>query len=246
MKPWECPAPDASDDECCSDLEKVGEAAAACSGSLRTRGRRSSLGLLSGMAAATEYCLPSLDERATSSVASLGLGDFDLNVDLPKLAKSYSVGGCIVVLQVGDRVRVLARYGPDFGLKRRDCQFGLGFEFFRHHIARDLPIIITDARQIDCVRDHPLVVGYPGIVFYAAVPLIIGPYQYAGTLSIFDSQPRRDFDLEHCVALQRAARKVVEGIMRSCRCSRARAKSCRPSGFALRAAEDVTRDSFGY
>mmetsp|Transcript_111265 Transcript_111265/g.278575 ORF Transcript_111265/g.278575 Transcript_111265/m.278575 type:complete len:227 (-) Transcript_111265:141-821(-) len=207
---------------------------------------RCSLDMLSDMAATSESCLASFVKHAVSGVASFGLGHFDLNIDLPKLARSYSVGGCVLALQSGARMRALARYGPDFGLKRRDCQFGLGFEFFRHHIARDLPIIITDARQIDCVRDHPLVVGYPGIVFYAAVPLIIGPYQYAGTLSIFDSQPRRDFDLEHCVALQRAARKVVEGIMRSCRCSRARAKSCRPSGFALRAAEDVTRDSFGY
>mmetsp|Transcript_121799 Transcript_121799/g.316100 ORF Transcript_121799/g.316100 Transcript_121799/m.316100 type:complete len:246 (+) Transcript_121799:121-858(+) len=244
MKPWECPAPDASDDECCSDLEKVGEAAAACSGSLRTRGRRSSLGLLSGMAAATEYCLPSLDERATSSVASLGLGDFDLNVDLPKLAKSYSVGGCIVVLQVGDRVRVLARYGPDFSLKRRGFRFGLDFEFFRHHIARDLPIIITDARNTETVKDHPLVVGDPGIAFYAAAPLIIGPFQYAGTLCIFDRKPHPDFDLAHCADLQRAAGKVVEGIRHLCPRSRRRTQTC-PAGFALAGAGSFAGHSFG-
>ena len=67
---------------------------------------------------------------------------------------------------------------------------GRDISFCGHAILKDEPLVISDARADERFRDNPLVVGEPGIRFYAGYPLH-GPRGYnVGTLCLADTAPR--------------------------------------------------------
>ena len=90
---------------------------------------------------------------------------------------------------------------------------GEGFNFFHHHISRDLPIIMYDTADIENVRDHPFVSKAPPLRFYAGAPLIYGPNNYVGTLCIVDHSPRQGFTLKDAEFLIEKAAEVT-GILK--------------------------------
>jgi len=141
--------------------------------------------------------------------------DFNLLAELGRLAKLYGVEGCVLALaEEAGSVRVLEKYGLEFEARQCNQETRSGFKFFRHHVPRNLPIIIADTRKRGDLEGHPLVVAGPRIAFYAATPLIVGQSTIVGTLSLIDSRPRNEFSLEDCEALQRVAGKLAQVISR--------------------------------
>lgn len=68
--------------------------------------------------------------------------------------------------------------------------------FCTHTIERGTALIVEDALQDTRFADNPLVTGYPGIRFYAGVPLRLPSGHALGSLCIIDSQPRSFSDRE--------------------------------------------------
>lgn len=82
------------------------------------------------------------------------------------------------------------------------------FDFFRHNLARNLPIIISDARKDVRLHNDPLVTGSPGIRFYAAAPVNFSGGHCTCTLSIASTSPRPEFGLTDATVLEEVAFKV--------------------------------------
>ncbi len=68
--------------------------------------------------------------------------------------------------------------------------------FCTHTIERGTALIVEDALQDTRFADNPLVTGYPGIRFYAGVPLRLPSGHALGSLCIINSQPRSFSDRE--------------------------------------------------
>mmetsp|Transcript_42373 Transcript_42373/g.106817 ORF Transcript_42373/g.106817 Transcript_42373/m.106817 type:complete len:263 (+) Transcript_42373:27-815(+) len=163
------------------------------------------------------------------------LAGLDLGVELQGLSKHYAVEACVLALaEEGGGIRVLAKHGFELDLEQSNPDTVFGFKFFRHHLARDLPIIICDASKKQGLECHPLVVGVPRIAFYAAAPIIVRAAMYVGTLSIFDSSPRYDFTLQDCEVLEKLANKVAEIIGQSAEQAQASSGFMPPVGEARR------------
>lgn len=62
--------------------------------------------------------------------------------------------------------------------------------FCGHAIAHDDILMIPDARADERFHDNPLVVGEPGIRFYAGCPLTVPDGSKLGTLCLIDVRPR--------------------------------------------------------
>ena len=72
--------------------------------------------------------------------------------------------------------------------------------FCSHAILEDGVMLVPDAREDERFFDNPLVVGDPGIRFYAGYPLKVGPYNL-GTLCVIDNKPR-EFDSDEIQLLR--------------------------------------------
>jgi len=70
-------------------------------------------------------------------------------------------------------------------------------------------LIVPDTLNDQRFRHDPIVVGYPQVRFYAAVPLTASDGRRTGTLSILDSQPRHVFWERDILELSRLARQVM-------------------------------------
>lgn len=130
---------------------------------------------------------------------------------LQEVAAHYGVDYCAVALHGAAGALLLAKRGLDLQTvpKKPDAHGFATFSFFRHHIRRDLPIIVGDAAADARLHNDPLVTGAPHLRFYAAAPLTTEPGVYTGTLSIASKSPRVDFTLEDAEWLTKVSAKVV-------------------------------------
>ena len=80
--------------------------------------------------------------------------------------------------------------------------------FCARTILSDEPLVIPDAAKDPNFADNPLVVGSPGIRFYAGVPLALRPGLRLGTLCLIDTVPRT-FPTEQVRRLQDLAEIVL-------------------------------------
>lgn len=83
--------------------------------------------------------------------------------------------------------------------------------FCAHSILEEETLIVADAEHDPRFRDNPLVLGAPGIRFYAGAPLRDAEGHGLGTLCVIDSSPRVDNPLtqDQIQALEALSRQVV-------------------------------------
>ena len=80
--------------------------------------------------------------------------------------------------------------------------------FCAHAILSPDVMVVPDMRRDDRFHDHPLVVGAPGIAFYAGAPLVTSTGLALGTLYVADRKPR-EITNEQTALLQALSRQVV-------------------------------------
>lgn len=130
-----------------------------------------------------------------------------MNSLVQEVAKSYGVSVCVITLHCYESYRFYASHGlPDSvppPIVKHD------FQFFCHHICRNLPTVVYDAAEHPSVKDDPLVRTEPHLRFYACAPLIYGHGKFLGTLSIADPTPRNGFSIQDCAPLEEKATQIV-------------------------------------
>ncbi len=70
-------------------------------------------------------------------------------------------------------------------------------------------LVVNDARNDERFFDNPLVVGDPGIRFYAGVPLLSAEGYALGTVCVIDTEPRSSWDDGHHSALEALSKEVM-------------------------------------
>jgi len=108
----------------------------------------------------------------------------------------------LVSLVDADRQWFKARHGLEATQTPRDQAF------CAHAILDDVPLVVPDAHRDARFQDNPLVVGDPGIRFYAGAPLLNPQGHALGTLCVIDRQPRA-LAAAQIEGLQLLARQVV-------------------------------------
>lgn len=63
--------------------------------------------------------------------------------------------------------------------------------FCNHTILEDEVLVVSDATQDRRFATNPMVVGPPGIRFYAGAPIVFSPTVRLGSLCVLDTRPRR-------------------------------------------------------
>lgn len=124
-----------------------------------------------------------------------------------ELADSYGVDGCVITLHCFGAFQFYASHG--LAASVQPPKPTEGFQFFCHHIRRNLPIIILDALKHSDAKKEKLVTEEQQVRFYVGAPLIYGSGTYLGTISILDKNPRQQFFLEDCIVLEQKAAEVV-------------------------------------
>ncbi|NOI79549.1 sensor domain-containing diguanylate cyclase [Vibrio tubiashii] len=114
----------------------------------------------------------------------------------------FDVPIAVVSLVDSDRQWFKSCYGIDAQETPRDVSF------CGHAILGTDPFIISDATKDERFADNPLVVGEPGVRFYAGVPLVHHDDSMLGTLCVIDTKPRQ-FNQEQVNDLVDLA-KIVE------------------------------------
>lgn len=89
------------------------------------------------------------------------------------------------------------------------CQTARSISFCGHVVASGEPLIVEDTHRDERFHDNPLVVGDPGIRFYAGVPLTTRRGFHIGVLCVQDTEPR-PFDRRRLPILQDLAAVTVD------------------------------------
>jgi len=114
------------------------------------------------------------------------------------------------------------------------------FAFCAHAILQsDSVMVIPDATKDSRFCDNPLVIGEPGVVFYAGAPLLAPNGTVLGTLCVIDHKPRA-LHQRQIEALSALARQVVTQLEFRRRCSELNSLSQRLER-SNRELEDFTR-----
>ncbi|MGE8416316.1 MAG: sensor domain-containing diguanylate cyclase [Pseudomonas sp.] len=123
---------------------------------------------------------------------------------LTRLAKRlFNVPIALVSLVDGDRQWFKSCMGLEASETARDISF------CGHAILGDQILTVCDAVQDERFHDNPLVVGDPGIRFYAGCPLTVANGSTLGTLCLIDVKPR-DLDDEERALLRDLARMAEQ------------------------------------
>lgn len=123
---------------------------------------------------------------------------------LTRLAKRlFNVPIALVSLVDGDRQWFKSCMGLEASETARDISF------CGHAILGDQILTVCDAEQDMRFHDNPLVVGDPGIRFYAGCPLTVANGSKLGTLCLIDVKPR-DLDDEERALLRDLARMAEQ------------------------------------
>lgn len=86
------------------------------------------------------------------------------------------------------------------------------YAFCAYAILEPEGMVVPDASVDPRFASNPLVVGNPGIRFYAATPLVTREGHALGTLCVIDTKPRLQFELEQRKALQTLGRHLMAQI----------------------------------
>lgn len=120
-------------------------------------------------------------------------------------AALFSLPIALVSLVDSDRQWFKAKCGIDVEGTPRELAF------CAYAILRDDVLVVEDATADPRFADNPLVIGGPGIRFYAGAPLVLQSGIRVGTLCVIDTKPRSFSDLQK-TQLQDFARIVVAQI----------------------------------
>ncbi|WP_348645328.1 EAL domain-containing protein [Methylobacterium sp. BTF04] len=121
------------------------------------------------------------------------------------VAALFSLPIALVSLVDSDRQWFKAKCGIDVEGTPRELAF------CTYAILRDDVLVVEDATADPRFADNPLVMGGPGIRFYAGAPLVLQSGIRVGTLCVIDTKPRSFSDLQK-TQLQDFARIVVAHI----------------------------------
>ncbi|MFM1989423.1 MAG: hypothetical protein RJA99_2380 [Pseudomonadota bacterium] len=116
-------------------------------------------------------------------------------------ADEFDAPIALVSLVDSERQWFKARVGLDI------CETGRDAAFCAYAILKPEVMVVEDALADPRFVDNPLVLGAPGIRFYAGAPLEVGGRR-VGTLCVIDVRPRH-FDATDAAVL-RAMRTLVE------------------------------------
>jgi len=132
------------------------------------------------------------DQDRLDALHATGLLDSDISPSFDRLARLASsvlnAPVALVSLVDADRQYFKSCLGlPEPWASQRGSP--LSHSFCQHAVASREPLLVTDAREHEVLRENPAIRDM-GIVAYAGIPLIDAEGHALGTLCVIDSQPR--------------------------------------------------------
>ena len=151
--------------------------------------------------------LPIQESQRIASLRDIGILDTAAETDYDELVQlaSHMCGTPISLVSLVDSRRqwFKARVGLEATETPRDISF------CAHAICEpDSLLVVPDAREDARFAQNPLVVGEPGIRFYAGAPLVTADGQALGSLCVIDRRPR-ELSPAQRTALRTLARQVA-------------------------------------
>ena len=158
------------------------------------------------MAPFPDFPIPADEQQRLRDLQRHGILD---RPDDPHLDRIVQLAGVVQDMPVAlvslvdrDRQWFPARRGLDAHETPREMAF------CAHAIAGDQVLVVPDALQDERFANNPLVLGEPGVRFYAGAPLRSAQGHNLGTLCVIDRQPRQ-LDAPQIGQLQRMADLVM-------------------------------------
>jgi hypothetical protein len=132
------------------------------------------------------------DEGRLDALRATGLLDSDISPSFDRLARLAAhvlhAPVALVSLVDADRQFFKSCLGlPEPWASRRESP--LTHSFCQHAVASREPLLVSDAREHELLRDN-LAIRDMGVIAYAGIPLIESGGHALGTLCVIDSQPR--------------------------------------------------------
>ena len=156
--------------------------------------------------------IPGNETERLASLRSLEILDTAAEAEFDALARAASIvcGTPISLLSLVDADRQW--FKANIGLEGTS-ETPRDVAFCAHAILGNTLLEIPDAAADLRFHDNPLVTGYPGIRFYAGVPVVLSDGQAVGTLCVIDHEPRQLTELQQSLLQQLAvaASRSLEG-----------------------------------
>ena len=132
------------------------------------------------------------DQDRLDALHATGLLDSDISPSFDRLARLaasvLNAPVALVSLVDADRQYFKSCLGlPEPWASQRGSP--LSHSFCQHAVASREPLLVTDAREHEVLRENPAIRDM-GIVAYAGIPLIDAGVHALGTLCVIDSRPR--------------------------------------------------------
>lgn len=151
---------------------------------------------------------PESEERRLQLLEEYGLFDTPAEPDFDRLAavaaRFFRTPIALISLVGRDRQYFKAHHGTDL------CETSRTVSFCAHALTETGPLIVLDATKDPRFSTNPLVIGPPGIRFYAGAPLVTGSGHMLGTLCVVDFSPRAAFGADERETLQDLAALVMQ------------------------------------